>query len=165
MKKRRGSGFWSLSRRTGENITTIPHGNWVTTLAFSPDSRMLAIGGRDSKVAVHDTFTAEEIFSLPHEGWVTSLSFGEKYPRWVTPDKRRAGHGVMVLASAGKDDKVMRWPQVATIMAKRAVAFWAQYPSPMIAPRPAPLACDGAHRVSSIAMDETARYDLRCGWA
>jgi WD40 repeat protein len=118
--------------RTGENITTIPHGNWVTQVAFSPDSRLLAIGGRDNKVGVHDTFTGEEIFALPHDGWVQSIGFAEKFERDATD--RRPGTGMMVLVSAAKDNTVVRWPQVANEMSRRVVAFWAQHPPPAVAP-------------------------------
>ena len=33
--------------QTGENILIIEHGNWVNNIVFSPNGRLIAVGGRD----------------------------------------------------------------------------------------------------------------------
>jgi hypothetical protein len=121
---------------TGEMIRSVRIGNWVTQVTFNAGSRLLAIGGRDNQVSIHDTWTGERIFSLPHGSWVRSVSFSERFH--AKPSQHRAGSGVMTLVSADKKGNVRLWPQVGCPIATSSVAFWAQRPSPMTAPRHLP---------------------------
>ena len=117
---------------TGENLLIIPSGNWVSNVVFSHDARLLAIGGRDSKIALHDTFTSEKLVEMETDGFVSGLCFGERSPH---PHKQnRAGWGVPVLVSTTKNDKLQVWPQVASVMAKKVIAFWTQHPAPPVVP-------------------------------
>ncbi len=70
-------------------------GVWTPGLAFSPDSRTLACGGRDGVVQLWDVASGDILFSMPaHKKGVNSVAF--------SPDGR-------MLASAGNDGMVRLW--------------------------------------------------------
>jgi WD40 repeat protein/serine/threonine protein kinase len=76
------------------------HTDWVTCVAFSPDSKLLASGSNDQSVRLWDVATGKTVQTLGHarpgdnSGRVTAVSF--------SPD----GH---CLVSAGLDGMVKRW--------------------------------------------------------
>ncbi len=51
------------------------HTNTVTTVAFSPDGRLLASGGRDRRVVLWDSGTLQPLATLPQNTDVHSLAF------------------------------------------------------------------------------------------
>ena len=56
------------------------HTNWVTSVAFSPDGKILASGSHDSSIKIIDWATGEVLFTLDrtnggHTNWVTSVAF------------------------------------------------------------------------------------------
>jgi WD40 repeat protein/serine/threonine protein kinase/tetratricopeptide (TPR) repeat protein len=72
---------------------------WATCVSFSPDNRLLAVGGSDGKVKLWDAATGELRATFKgHTGWVRGLAF--------FPDGRS-------LATASEDQTVKLW-DVAT---------------------------------------------------
>lgn len=77
-----------LSLQTG-------HSSWVTTIAYSPDGRLLASGSQDSRVRIWDLESGLTRFVLPgHPNGVVALAF--------SPDNR-------ILATGGNDGVVHLW--------------------------------------------------------
>src|SRR5262245_19162246 len=59
-----------------ELITLRGHGGWVGAVAFSPDSRRLAVGAGDGRVTIWDAVLAKKIVMLqPHADAVAALAF------------------------------------------------------------------------------------------
>jgi len=69
----------------------------VTTVAFSPDGKLIASGDEGGMIKIWDVKTMENAILREHRGAVTSVSF--------SPDGK-------TLASAGKDRKVRLWERV-----------------------------------------------------
>jgi WD40 repeat protein len=72
------------------------HTGWVQSVAFSPDGKILASGGKDGAVVLWDV-AGRRMLGQPlkgHTGWVQSVAF--------SPDGK-------TLASAGFDDAVVLW--------------------------------------------------------
>ncbi len=72
------------------------HSNWVTALAFSPDSRRLISGGGDGTARIWDVATGEEIGRISFEGnstYVNSVGF--------------SADGKLVLAAAENDELIV----------------------------------------------------------
>lgn len=70
------------------------HPGKVDALAFSPDGRVLATGGQDTRIKLWDTATGQEQASLPSASHVTDMTF--------SPDGR-------TLASIGENGSVSLW--------------------------------------------------------
>lgn len=75
--------------------TLVRHSNWVNSVVFSPDGRLLASGDKDGIIRVWRIADGAEVRSFRHcSGWVLSLAF--------LPDGR-------LLASGGADKVIRIW--------------------------------------------------------
>jgi WD40 repeat protein len=71
----------------------------VTSVAFSPDGRLIASGSKDKTIKLWDVKTGEEIRTLKgHSSWVNSVTF--------SPDGR--------LIASGSEDKTIKLWDVKT---------------------------------------------------
>ena len=84
------------TRTMNETVVTLAdHKDSVWTVAFSPNSRILATGSRDHSIILWDSITGRKIQELSgHTDWVKSLDFDP------------SGH---FLASGGNDNLVIIW--------------------------------------------------------
>ncbi len=91
-----------VTRETSLDYYTLRrHETPVLALAFSPDGKMLASGGRDYAVRLWDTATRKELSVLrAHEGYVEAVAF--------SPDGT-------LLASTGGDYTVRLWDTVSEV--------------------------------------------------
>jgi len=90
---RRKVRLWKLSGGPGWDRTSLPVEESAWALAFSPDGRLLATGGRDRTATLWDLDARAKLRSLPAHGhWVTAVAF--------SPDGR--------LLATGSNDKMLR---------------------------------------------------------
>ncbi|KAK3374120.1 WD40-repeat-containing domain protein [Lasiosphaeria ovina] len=85
---------WNACRQTLEG-----HSDWVTSVAFSPDSKLVTSGSNDKTVKIWDTATGVCTQTLEgHSGWVRSVVF--------SPDSK--------LITSGSDDRTVKIWNTAT---------------------------------------------------
>jgi WD40 repeat protein len=99
--QRNSSGFciqgeiklWEVA--SGSLVRTLSgHTNWVFSVAFSPDGRLLASGSGDTTIKLWEVATGSLVRTFGYTGWVTSVAF--------SPDGR-------LLASGSYDDTIKLW--------------------------------------------------------
>ena len=71
----------------------------VNTLAFSPDSSLLASGGMDKRVRIWDCVTGKPLADLKHDDYVMSIAFASGSVQ----------NGALKLAVGGGDKRVTLW--------------------------------------------------------
>ena len=96
--------LWDVASR--QQIATLQQEERASSLSFSPDGSLLAVGAWD-KVLLWDVASRQQIATLQQEGWASSLSF--------SPDGT-----LLATAKRGERDKVLLWDvasrqQVATL--------------------------------------------------
>ncbi|CAI4212399.1 unnamed protein product [Parascedosporium putredinis] len=100
------------------------HSDWVRSVAFSHDSKLIASGSDDKTIKIWDVATGHEVHMLKgHSGWVRSVAFS---------------HDSKLIAS-GSDDKTIKIWDVATghevHMLNPVIADWgssSRYASPRL---------------------------------
>ena len=65
-----GDSIARLTKTDGTPEETIPHGDWVEDVVFSPDDSWFVTVSDDNKVRVIDTTTGDELFRMSHAGFV-----------------------------------------------------------------------------------------------
>ncbi len=70
------------------------HSDWINTVSFSPDSKILASGSRDTTIKLWDVKTGKLIRTIKHSGSIVSVSF--------SPDGK-------TLASGSGDNTIKLW--------------------------------------------------------
>lgn len=96
---------WHLRQPNGQNgnpLVLHGHTTWVTTVAFSPDNRLLASGSGDQTIRLWEAHTGElQQILTGHQDWVYGVAFSPVRPE--TPG------GSVLLASCSADKTICIW--------------------------------------------------------
>jgi WD40 repeat protein len=65
-----------IDSATGHTIAELPHDDWILSIAFSPDGRRLALGGRDKTARIFEATTGKQMGpAITHSDFVSALAF------------------------------------------------------------------------------------------
>jgi WD40 repeat protein len=87
-----GLEIWTTA--SPPSLETGTHSNYVTCLAWAPDSSSIASGSSDRSVILWDAVTGQEIRRLNHGAWIRSVAF--------SPDGG-------IIASGAADNQIKLW--------------------------------------------------------
>ena len=72
---------------TGEILSTISDNNGITSVAFSPDGKLFAIGSSDRTAKIIDIATEKILSTISHNNEITSVAFSPNGEWWInTPN-------------------------------------------------------------------------------
>ncbi|NWG07421.1 MAG: TIR domain-containing protein [Chloroflexi bacterium] len=89
-----GDSIARLTKNDGSQRETIPHGDWVEDVAFSPDNSWFVTVSDDEKVRVVETDTGNELLRMSHTDFVQKVEVSRD-GQWI--------------ASTGYDEVVRIW--------------------------------------------------------
>jgi WD40 repeat protein len=82
--------IWDIS--TGREIASqYAHGDWVRSIAFSPDGRLLATGSADGTAKIWEASTGKERLQIAHPNSVLSVTFSPDGRLLATGSYERQG--------------------------------------------------------------------------
>ena len=67
----------------------VPQGQWVYSVAFSPDGKQVLSGGASRKIQLWDVTTGRELKSFDHPGWLQTVAFSPDGKRALTGTRNR----------------------------------------------------------------------------
>jgi WD40 repeat protein len=101
---------------TGKEVTRFIRDDSISSVAFSPDGKYVAIGGSDHTASIWETLTGKEVSHITHDGEVQAVAFSPdaKYVASGSCDKLDSNgicnQGTARVWNAGTGDEISRVP-------------------------------------------------------